>query len=155
MFSKNYCYKRVFPSALVAIIEFIPITLFIFLWFVFGLGASSEENIQIAILYSPLIVFILAPLLWLIDTFKTKISILEDGFVLDKILRRTTVRWEDIDTINRVAIFSGTFPSYGPPKDLEVRLKNSKKIRIYNFIASETDDDIFEFEQTLIDKINK
>lgn len=133
---KTYYYSRPYPTAIVCLLVILPALLFMLMALNVGVGGSPEENILLLLLYTPVAAMVVAPLLWLVNTLSVRVRIDEDGIEIRSLIRKTTLGWGDIAEVSRKAYFSGTFPSYGPPRDLEIITSRKKRIKIFYFIRS-------------------
>lgn len=117
----------------------------------FGVGTNTEENVLIFIAGVPVLILFLAPLVWLTQILTTSINVSENGLLINNIFKKIRLNWSDIEKINKVAILSSTFPSYGPPRDLELLTKNNKKVTIHFFVISnnDTENKIDELEECI------
>lgn len=133
---KTYYYSRPYPTAIVCMLVILPALFFMLMALNVGLGGSLEENILLLLLYVPVAAMVIAPLFWLVNIFSVRVRIDADGIEIKSMIRKTTLGWGDIAEVSRKAYFSGTFPSYGPPKDLEIITRRRKRIKIFYFIRS-------------------
>lgn len=136
-----------FPSVLICLLIIVP-ALGVLILNKIGFGTNSDENAMLFVLCLPIAIMVIAPLFWLINTLTVKINTYDDRLEIRSVFRKMIVRWTDVAELNKKSYFSGTFPSYGPPKDLEIITANKKRIKVYYFIKSDSgeDDGIEEFE---------
>jgi hypothetical protein len=106
-----------------------------------GFGTNNNENIMMFMLCLPILIMIIAPLMWLTNLLSIRVNIFEDRLEFQSIFKRFIVKWNEIAEFNKKSYFSGTFPIYGPPRDLEIKTTNNKTVKIYYFIESDTGDD--------------
>jgi hypothetical protein len=147
---KEYQYSKFYPSIIIVFLVVTPAVIFSYISKI-GFGNDNFENAMIFILCLPILIMLMAPLVWLSNIYATTISINDNGLEVRNLLGKKVVNWSEISTLNKKAYFSGNFPSYGPPEDLDIVTANKKKIKIYWFIKSgfRDDDGIKEIENEI------
>lgn len=121
----------------------------------FGLGAYLARNILIYILCLPIVIMSAAPVVWSIYTYLVKISICEDGLKVENPFKTSLFKWSDIEYLDRISVFSVTFPTFGKPRDLKITFKDDTKVIVHYFIVSGNGnkDGIGELEQDILLKL--
>lgn len=147
---KEYQYSKFYPSIIIVFLIVTPAVIFSYISQI-GFGSDSFEKAMIFILCLPMLILLMAPLVWLSNIYATKIAINDNGLEVKDLLGNKVVSWSEISSLNKKAYFSGNFPSYGPPEDLEIITANKKRIKIYWFIKSglRDDDGIQEIESEI------
>jgi hypothetical protein len=154
---RSYHYSRPYATTVACLLIVLPVLIFLLMALNIGLGKNLEENILLLLLYLPVVTMVIAPLLWLVNTLSVRVRIDNDLIDIRSLTRRTTLRWSDIAAVNKRAYFSGSFPSYGPPRDLEIITTRKKRIKIFFFIrsvdAEDGEESIEEVETAIRSKI--
>lgn len=133
---KTYYYSRPYATTVASLLVILPALIFLLMALNVGLGGSLEENILLLLLYLPVVAMVVAPLLWLFNTLSVRVRIDNDGIEIRSLTRKTTLGWGDITEVSKKTYFSGSFPSYGPPRDLEIITTGKKRIKIFFFLRS-------------------
>ncbi len=136
--TRSYHYRMLYPASIAIMLTLIPVLICVVI--VLGLGGevSSREAPYVLVATLPIIVMMIAPPIWGISIFRTRIIMSDAGLEIQGITKRVKADWKNIRKIEKVAIFSGTFPTFGPPQDLQITLNNKKKINIYWFLEGDS-----------------
>lgn len=141
MADRTYTYSKLYVIWTTVLLCIIPVLAIIVCVVNFGFGTSIEDNLLIFIVSIPIIILAISPIVWAVMTLSTTIEASDNGIAINKINKKINLSWDDIISVRKIAIFSSTFPSYGPPRDLELTIPGNKKITIHYFLTNGKDDD--------------
>lgn len=141
MAERTYIYSRLYIIQTAILLCIIPALAIPVSVIYIGFGPNVEENLLILIVSLPIITLAISPIVWAVIMLSTKIEVNDNGMVINKINKNIDLSWNDIVSMRKIAIFSSTFPSYGPPRDLELTITGNKKITIHYFLANGKDGD--------------
>lgn len=149
--SKNvYCY-----NSMNVIMNFglFPALLTVILLFAMMIGKAKGMPVPSSILVVA-VCFIASIVVFIVNLLKTRI-ILDDNYIEYKnLFSSIKAKWSEVRGIERKYIYSGGFPTGGPPRDLQIKLSNSKHINVHYFVlnadnANWDEDGMVEFESAL------
>jgi len=133
--SKEYSYSKWAIGAYSLLILF-PIVAWVFL---FKTGIQNMLSLFVFI-NSFLFIVTTIIIIWIINLFKTKICIDDVGITYKSLYRNILIEWEDIYSIRRIYLTGGTGQYGGLPRDLEIKTKNGKTVKILSIIATNEGD---------------
>jgi hypothetical protein len=140
MAEQTYTYSKLYviwTAVLLCVIPVLAITVCIIN---FDFGSNIEENLLIFTVSIPIIILASSPIVWAVITLSTTIEASDNGIAINKINKKINLSWDDIISVRKIAVFSSTFPSFGPPRDLELTITGNKKITVHYFLTNGNDD---------------
>ena len=81
-------------------------------------------------------------LVFIANLLSVEVRVSSDGIKYISMFSKKKITWQDVEGVKRVYIYSGGFPTYGPPRDLQFMLKNGKTMNFLAFIANVHNDEL-------------
>lgn len=101
-----------------------------------SVGFPKGSESLFLFLYAPIVFLILLTVCFIMNLLSVEVSIDDYGITYRSRISNKKTSWDDVASVNRKYIYSGGFPSYGPPRDLQFQLKNNKKIDVLYFVLN-------------------
>lgn len=139
MAERTYTYSKLYVIWTAVLLCAIPVLAITVCVVNFGFGTNIEENMLIFTVSIPIIILAISPIVWAVITLSTTIKVGDNGIAINKINKNIKLSWDDIISVRNIAIFSSTFPSFGPPRDLELTITGNKKISVHYFLTNGND----------------
>lgn len=152
---KCYLYNKLLVIFTFGLLLLLPLVTGLALFVVVGIPTTTDIRIIAGIVYLFIGVMSLAILTWIFTVLKTRIHIDANGITSMSPFRKTAIAWKDISNIERKYIYSGSFPTGGPPKDLEIKTNDNKKLKIFYFITNCETQDLEEGIKDIESEIKK
>ena len=147
---KQYSYPKWAIGAYGLMILF-PIAAWVFLF------KTGIQNVFGLFVFSNIFLFAVttAIVIWVVNLLKTKIYINDAGITYKSLYRNILIKWEDISDIKRKYLAGGTGQYGGPPRELEIRTRNGKTIKVLSILVAINEGDIEEGIKDLESEIKK
>lgn len=131
---KSYSYSK-----LIVIMTYGPVLIVLFLIFfipLIGLGIPMKnEGLEFFIGIAALgTILCSAVFFWILITLKIRIYLDEDGIQYISLFRKAHMKWQDILSIERKFIYSGSMFHGSNPRDLEIKDRHNQKLKIFYFL---------------------
>lgn len=133
---KCYAYSK-----LIVIMTYGPVLLVLFIIFfipLIGLGIPRKnEGLEFFIGIATLgVILCSAVFFWILMTLKIRIYLDDDGITYISLFRKVHMKWQDVLSIERKFIYSGSMFHGSNPRDLEIKDRSDKKIKIFYFVKN-------------------
>jgi hypothetical protein len=133
MDNKNFYYNRV---NVIMNFGLFPALLLFILLFAMIVGKDMIAPLlsgSICVIFFGLIGIIV---LFITNLLKTQIILNSTGIEYKSLFKNVRTGWSEVIDIQRKYIYSGGFPTGGPPRDLQVTSSNKKHINILYFVLN-------------------
>lgn len=140
MTEQTYIYSKLYVIWTTVLLCVIPVLAITVCVINFGFGTNIEENVLLFTVSIPIIILAISPIVWAVITLSTTIEASDNGIAINKINKRINLSWDDIISVRKIAILSSTFPTFGPPRDLELTITGNKKITVHYFLTNGNDE---------------